>query len=48
MYKSWAKSLQATVLENHKLENILDQYRVSLIGKSLSLQGEGSVEQIIL
>lgn len=31
MYKSWAKSLQATVLENHKLENILDQYRISIL-----------------
>lgn len=36
MYKSWAKSLQATVLENHKLENILDQYRVSIFSSKES------------
>ena len=34
MYKGWAKSLQAQILENHKLEDILNQYNVSIFGKA--------------
>ena len=36
MYRGWAKTLQQHIVENYKLENILDQYNVSIFGKSKS------------
>ena len=46
MYKGWAKSLQAQILENHKLEDILNQYNVSIFGQVLT--EEADVEEIVL
>ena len=36
MYKKWADALKKQVVENHKLEDILDQYLVSIFGESAS------------
>ena len=40
MYKKWANALEQTVRKNHKLDDILDQYLVSIFGKSFAKDAE--------